>query len=380
MSDSDDENDQTDWASLTVSELKDELRTRGLTVSGKKSDLIDRLNAADGASSDSSQPEPVAAVEARQDFSGMTVPQLKSELTRRGLTISGRKADLLNRLGGGDVAPNPKKPKINPAPASQAAQYANAGSASAGGEIRMRDFVHEPDDGYKKKLKKVRSERLFMLDRNKGFQNGHVCENFDIAGSKGDVYEVTIGKSPKCTCMDARIRGQRCKHIKYALVIILKAPENLCYQDAFLSTELDSIFANAPVTRAPDLDHSHEHAENESMYAGNRKPIDGECPICVYEMEAGEDIVWCKAACGQNFHKECFEQWRRSKHGGRVTCVYCRTEWQEDGATPVRGFNAPAPPPGSLAHLKNAAPKIGSYKNVAKLMPQYSQAYHGHDE
>lgn len=82
-------------------------------------------------------------------------------------------------------------------------------------------------------------------------------------------------------------------------------------------------------------------------------------------MEPGEDLVWCKAACGQNFHRECFEQWKRSKNGRRVTCVYCRTEWQED--VPRMGA------PGGLAALKNIAPKIGHYKNVAHLMPQYSQ-------
>lgn len=77
-----------------------------------------------------------------------------------------------------------------------------------------------------------------------------------------------------------------------------------------------------------------------------------------------------QAACGQNFHKQCFEQWKRSKHGARVTCVYCRTEWQEDVP------NAP-PPSGPLAHLKSMAPKVGGYRNVANLMPEYQQEYKG---
>ena len=62
-------------------------------------------------------------------------------------------------------------------------------------------------------------------------------------------------------------------------------------------------------------------------------------------MESDEEFVWCKAACGQNFHKECFEQWKRSKHGGRVTCVYCRSEWQER-----------SPKKGPLASLISTAP------------------------
>jgi hypothetical protein len=149
--------------------------------------------------------------------------------------------------------------------------------------------------------------------------------------------------------------------------MILKAPANLCYQLAFLSTELETIFANAPVTRAPDPDH--EHKEDDSIYTGKRKPIEGECPICVFDFEEGEEVVWCKAACGQNFHKECFDQWKKSKNGGQVTCVYCRTEWQEDVLNP-----------GTLAALKAVAPKIGRYRNVAHLLPQYQQIVGGNDD
>jgi hypothetical protein len=150
-----------------------------------------------------------------------------------------------------------------------------------------------------------------------------------------------------------------------ALIVILKAPVHLQYQLAFLSDELEFIFANAPVTRAPD--HQHEHDDSvESIDDGTRKPVEGECPICVFDMEPDEELVWCKAACGQNFHKVCFEQWRQSKHGGRVTCVYCRSEWQEDSMTPKK------PAPGSLASLKETAPKIGSYKNIGHH-PMYQQ-------
>jgi hypothetical protein len=83
-------------------------------------------------------------------------------------------------------------------------------------------------------------------------------------------------------------------------------------------------------------------------------------------MDPNENIVWCKASCGQNFHKDCFEQWKRSKNGGRVTCVYCRAEWQEDGALQKKYA------PGSLASLKESAPKIGSYRNIGDH-PMYQQ-------
>lgn len=73
----------------------------------------------------------------------------------------------------------------------------------ASGERRAKEWVSAPDDEYKRKLAKVRKERLFMLDRQKSDRNGSPIEKFDIAGSTGNIYKVTIGREPKCECMDA---------------------------------------------------------------------------------------------------------------------------------------------------------------------------------
>jgi hypothetical protein len=130
------------------------------------------------------------------------------------------------------------------------------------------------------------------------------------------------------------------------------------YQLAFLSDELQEIFAKAPVTRAPDLGLEEDEPDHSTRQV-TRKPIDGQCPICVFDMEPGEDIVWCRASCGQNFHQGCFEKWRQSKMGGRITCVYCRAEWQDGGATASKS--------NFLDRLKLSAPKIGSYNNIGHL-------------
>jgi hypothetical protein len=153
-----------------------------------------------------------------------------------------------------------------------------------------------------------------------------------------------------------------------ALIVILKAPQYMCYQNAFLTDEIQDIFANAPVTRASD-EHDGDQPAVEEACTGTRKAIDGDCPICVFEMSGDEDLVWCKASCGQNFHAECFAQWRRSRGHQTLTCVYCRSPWQEDGAP---NPNAKNPAPGSLASLKQTAPKVGSYRNIGHL-PMYKQ-------
>ncbi|TAQ86810.1 hypothetical protein B7494_g4884 [Chlorociboria aeruginascens] len=311
-----------------------------------------------------------------------TIAALKAELERRGLPKSGKKVDLIARLkenvnqnpdskeADHAITPKPKRAKKGASPhiqtegpfASEVVEYKASNHIT--GERRLRPFVPEPDEGYNKRLNKIYKEKMFMLDRRMSEDgDGFPCETFDIAGSTGNLYTTTIGRKPRCDCMDARIRGQKCKHINYALVIILKAPAHMCYQLAFLSTEIQAIFLAAPLTRSPVLE---DESDKEADCNGSRKPINGECPICVFDMEPGENLVWCKAACGQNFHKECFEQWRRSKRGGQVTCVYCRAKWQEDGQTPKE------PVPGSLASLKGMAPKVGSYKNIGHL-PMYQQ-------
>lgn len=77
-----------DLESCTVSALKGHLRARGLPVSGKKTELVERLRDA--------TPEESPCEE--EDLEGCSVPQLKDRLKERGLPVSGRKAELIDRL------------------------------------------------------------------------------------------------------------------------------------------------------------------------------------------------------------------------------------------------------------------------------------------
>jgi hypothetical protein len=95
---------------------------------------------------------------------------------------------------------------------------------------------------------------------------------------------------------------------------VLKVPSHLEYQLAFLSSELRDIFQNAP----PSPTDGASTDDN-----GKRKEISGDCPICFMEFDpASEEIVWCKAACGNNIHQTCFRQWAASQAGKQVRCVY----------------------------------------------------------
>ena len=114
------------FSEMTVPQLKEELRQRGLKVSGVKAELLERLMV-DGNDADSDirplaaeaqsfipppskldyipdeKPDTQSPIEGCVDsssavFSAMSVPQLKEELRQRGLKVSGVKAELLGRL------------------------------------------------------------------------------------------------------------------------------------------------------------------------------------------------------------------------------------------------------------------------------------------
>lgn len=168
-------------------------------------------------------------------------------------------------------------------------------------------------------------------------------ETIELAGSTGNVYRVVVARQPRCDCPHARA-GHQCKHVVYVLARVLRARYDLVYQLALLPGELREIFAGAPPLLAGEGGGDERAAEAD----GRRKPVEGDCPICFMDLvgegegegEGAAGIVWCRAACGQNIHKQCFETWARTKRqsgtGGAwgakvdVTCPFCRSVWEGD--------------------------------------------------
>lgn len=115
---------------------------------------------------------------------------------------------------------------------------------------------------------------------------------------------------------------------------VLNAPFHLIYQLALLSSELREIIAQAPPipsSEGTDPTAAAAVASSVSKDDGKRRPVEGDCPICFSELdEASEPVVWCRAACGQNIHRGCFERWASTKTRGDVTCPMCRSVWEKD--------------------------------------------------
>ena len=190
-------------------------------------------------------------------------------------------------------------------------------------EKRLKTFRAKAPQSFLQKLERATSQRMIVIGRTRSGEGQDLHEDIDIVGTTGNIYTVSIGRLPSCTCPDHG-KGNECKHKVYALGTVLRAPYELQYQRAFLTAEVQEILANAP----PIPDKTGDAAEDND---GKRKPIEGECPICYMEFDPDNNaLVWCKAACGNNMHKDCFEQWAASQRGQEVKCVYCRTPWEMD--------------------------------------------------
>lgn len=62
-------------------------------------------------------------------------------------------------------------------------------------EKRLKRFRQKPPGTYLERLQRVRTQRMFLIDREKGMSEDGTCEEerFDIAGSTGNIYQVTVG-------------------------------------------------------------------------------------------------------------------------------------------------------------------------------------------
>lgn len=213
-------------------------------------------------------------------------------------------------------------------------------------EKRLKMFRKKAPQSFLQKFERATTQRMIVIGRTRSGEGQDLREDIDIVGTTGNIYTVTIGRLPSCSCPDSA-KGNECKHKVYALATVLRADPSLQYQRAFLTSELEEIFSEAP-----PIPNATSNSEEDND--GKRKPIEGECPICYMDFEPEtNELVWCKAACGNNMHKTCFDQWAASQRGQQVRCVYCRTPWQIDT--------------GDIALIKKAGEESGEgYINVAE--------------
>ncbi|KAI7920941.1 hypothetical protein M0657_006316 [Pyricularia oryzae] len=207
-------------------------------------------------------------------------------------------------------------------------------------EKRLRRFRTHAPQAFYDVYDRATSQRFFVLGRTRCGTDHSPEEVVELTGSTGNIYHVHIAQQPTCDCPHA-LAGNQCKHWLFVMSRVLHARFDLIYQLALLDSELREIFANAP----PPLGESGT-VTTSSQDSKKRKPIEGDCPICFDQLLAAVEaegsskrdhstIVWCRAACGQNMHKQCFRMWSATKKTGsrgegNVTCPFCRSQWMGD--------------------------------------------------
>ncbi|KAL4796461.1 hypothetical protein BDV19DRAFT_361025 [Aspergillus venezuelensis] len=90
-------------------------------------------------------------------------------------------------------------------------------------------------------------------------------------------------------------------------------------------------------------------ASSRSTINTTRRPIEGDCSICLEPLlrthgsddgsddsdidssdneseEPEQEVVWCNAQCGNNYHKSCIERWLGT--AAKSTCPTCRKPWR----------------------------------------------------
>ncbi|KXH40621.1 SWIM zinc finger protein [Colletotrichum salicis] len=164
------------------------------------------------------------------------------------------------------------------------------------GKKRLRRYRSKPPQSFHEVFHRATTQRFYVLGRRRCGTPDAPEEEIELTGSTGNV-----------------------------MSRVLRAKFEHTYQLALVPSELKEIF-----DKAPPIDTQADNTKDK-----NRKPINGDCPICFCELESDnkETIVWCREACGQNIHKECFETWAATKRRGSfgssdVTCPYCRSIWQ----------------------------------------------------
>jgi hypothetical protein len=220
-------------------------------------------------------------------------------------------------------------------------------------EKRLRRFRPRAPQSYLEIKARALTQRLTVLNRERCGTDEVPEEKVVMAGSTGNVYTQHICQVPSCDCPHAK-KGNQCKHIIYVMLRVLKAPEHVGYQLALTSEELRDLFKNAaPIPGADSADTTTADTEE-----GNRKPIEGECPICYTDFEPDKEaIVYCKAGCGNNVHKDCMQSWMTAK-AGKATCPYCRAQWAVEDVGSFEG----------KVDLEGATRSEDGYVNIARQL------------
>ena len=175
-----------------------------------------------------------------------------------------------------------------------------------------------------------KTQNLFLIEIK--VNNEEYKKEFIIMGSTGNIYNVIIKEKPTCTCPDYKTRNKRCKHIYFVLIRVMKIKNEDC--NIYSEKEIKKMFENIPKITENlivnnKIKETYEKIKNKLDNKNEiiKKDINDLCPICLDDLENGEELDYCKFSCGKSIHKNCYFMWCKTKQD---TCVYCRAKWSKN--------------------------------------------------
>ena len=94
---------------------------------------------------------------------------------------------------------------------------ARTSSAKKETEKRAARFRSSCPAGVEDRISRAISQRMYLVHQNDMSSPGSLCRKYAVLGSTGNVYDVTIGQKPNCTCPDCA-KGNLCKHIIFVMI------------------------------------------------------------------------------------------------------------------------------------------------------------------
>lgn len=162
---------------------------------------------------------------------------------------------------------------------------------------------------------RAKTQKIYLANRQ-------VDDNsaiFQVLGSSGKIYNVSLEGTPKCSCPDHTIRESRCKHILFMLLKIFNVQDP--YQEEFAPEEIQTYIDNYKlnITRFNVTVDPNRLYIDDVEYDVGEKCTDDDCVICLDPILNGENYVHCKKSCGRCLHDECYKMiYKINKK-----CPYC---------------------------------------------------------
>jgi len=399
-------------ASLSVAELRAQLKERGLQTTGRKAELIKRLQ--ESASSPGSRSARRCEALLAQTPPGGPAAAPEGLETLQAMGFSKEDACAALAAVGGDVAaaaefladasihapPRKKRGRVShavideglPPWALSLASTSTASSSRTVSSERRKEpaYRRRMPQGTDDRIERALSQRLYLLERRAQAEGGasqaedaeSAEVTFAVMGSTGNVYEVAISSVPRCNCPDFLRRQSPCKHVLFVWlrVLRLEADDPRVWQRRLGPEDVQEVLRRscsaatcrgvcAPTRvqrRYKDLTGTGGSELEASQPGRARKALEeDDCPICCEafeEQDEGNGLVTFCLSCGSNLHRDCIDRWQRASKKG--DCPLCREPFRHPRTHVAPGEGMPAPGSSAVPVLQRHGSGSCCYLNV----------------